>query len=98
LIALLIDDPEIDKNKLVKMAIVHDLAEAIVGDITPSCGVSHQDKRQRETAAMEQLVSTLNGSKEALEIQNLWLEYENAQTKEALLCKDIDKVIHIVCP
>ena len=30
------------------MALVHDLAESIVGDITPSCGVSKEEKIQRE--------------------------------------------------
>lgn len=31
-----------------KMAIIHDLAECIVGDITPFCGVSKEDKHARE--------------------------------------------------
>ena len=31
-----------------KLAIVHDLAESIVGDITPSCGVSKAEKYARE--------------------------------------------------
>ena len=30
------------------MALVHDLAESIVGDLTPSCGVSKEEKRKRE--------------------------------------------------
>lgn len=30
------------------MALVHDLAESIVGDITPLCGVSKEEKIQRE--------------------------------------------------
>lgn len=30
------------------MAIVHDLAECIVGDITPFCGVSLEEKHARE--------------------------------------------------
>lgn len=30
--------------RVIKMALVHDMAEAIVGDITPHCGVSDVDK------------------------------------------------------
>ena len=30
------------------MALVHDLAESIVGDLTPSCGVSKEEKSKRE--------------------------------------------------
>ncbi|KAM3172256.1 hypothetical protein ACTXT7_014933, partial [Hymenolepis weldensis] len=35
-------------EKVMKMAIVHDLAECIVGDITPFCGISKQEKHRRE--------------------------------------------------
>ena len=33
-------DGTVDSNRCVRMAIVHDVAEAIVGDITPHCKVS----------------------------------------------------------
>eukprot|EP00170_Pyropia_yezoensis_P009483 contig_41929_g9519 len=35
-----------------KLALVHDLAEALVGDITPHDGVSGEEKERRERAAM----------------------------------------------
>lgn len=34
----------LDAIRTVKMALVHDIGEAIAGDITPHCGVSDQDK------------------------------------------------------
>lgn len=37
------------------LALVHDLAESIVGDITPYCGVSKEDKKQREMDAMREI-------------------------------------------
>lgn len=73
------------------MAVVHDLAEAIVGDITPSDGVSAKDKHAMEKEAMESFVETLGSSAESLDIMGLWLEYEQAATPTSLLCKDIDK-------
>jgi putative hydrolase of HD superfamily len=30
------------------MSLVHDLAESIVGDLTPSCGVSREEKHKQE--------------------------------------------------
>lgn len=30
------------------MALVHDLGESVVGDITPHCGVSKEEKHKRE--------------------------------------------------
>ncbi|KAJ2043625.1 HD domain-containing protein 2, partial [Coemansia sp. RSA 2673] len=38
IMAMLVDDRTLDQAKCVKMAIVHDLAEALVGDITPFDG------------------------------------------------------------
>ena len=38
----------LDKNRCVKMCLVHDLAESIVGDITPHDNVSKEEKHRRE--------------------------------------------------
>ncbi|VEU44259.1 unnamed protein product [Pseudo-nitzschia multistriata] len=88
-----------DANKCIKMALVHDLAEATVGDITPHCGVSEDDKHARELAAMETMVQALGGSLPGLsgestggEILALWKEYEEGTSHEARLVKDMDKL------
>ncbi len=41
-------DPVVNKDRLVKVCLVHDLAEAVVGDITPYDGVSKEEKRKLE--------------------------------------------------
>jgi hypothetical protein len=41
-------DPRINRDRLMKICLVHDLAESIVGDITPHCGVSKEEKRVLE--------------------------------------------------
>lgn len=41
--------------RCMELAIIHDMAECIIGDITPNCGVSSEEKRRREAAAMEHL-------------------------------------------
>lgn len=38
----------VDIVKCVKMALIHDIAEAIVGDITPRCGHSDESKFKLE--------------------------------------------------
>ena len=40
---------------------VHDIAECIVGDITPHDNVTPEDKHKREMDAMEKLVKNLPG-------------------------------------
>lgn len=80
----------IDRDRCIKMALVHDLAEAIVGDITPHCGVSEEDKHSREKNAMANMVSLIDGHI-GKEIMELWEEYEQNSTPEAHFVKDIDK-------
>ena len=64
---------EYDQSRLVKMAIVHDLAEAIVGDIAPSDNVSKEDKHAREAAALSQIVDMLGAdTATAQEVKDLW--------------------------
>ncbi|KAI9088716.1 HD domain-containing protein [Phlyctochytrium arcticum] len=94
--AFLLNDPSIDRTKCIKMAIVHDLAECIAGDITPDSGVTKEAKHEMERKGMEDLVQMLNGSVEAKEIKSLWEEYEAAESSEALFVKDLDKFEMIV--
>uniref|UniRef100_I1JGU3 HD domain-containing protein n=1 Tax=Glycine max TaxID=3847 RepID=I1JGU3_SOYBN len=62
LMALIASDvPGVDRNKCIKMAIVHDIAEAIVGDITPLDGVSKAEKNQREQEALDHMCKVLGG-------------------------------------
>ncbi|XP_065849708.1 uncharacterized protein [Euphorbia lathyris] len=93
LMALIAPDiPGIDRDKCVKMAIVHDIAEAIVGDITPSCGISKAEKSRQEREALDHMCELLGGGPRAEEISQLWMEYEENSSPEAKIVKDFDKV------
>ncbi|KAJ1908240.1 hypothetical protein IWQ60_011715 [Tieghemiomyces parasiticus] len=94
--AMLIDDSSLDRHRCIKMSLVHDLAESIVGDITPYDGVSNEDKHQRERRAMNHIVQLLDSSAAAQEMHELWSEYEAGETSEAKLVKDLDKFEMIV--
>jgi putative hydrolase of HD superfamily len=74
-----------------KMALVHDLAESIVGDITPHAPVSKEEKYRLEKDGFKHLVELLGETEQAKEMFELWEEYEESETKEALLVKDLDK-------
>ncbi|MQM11875.1 hypothetical protein Taro_044785 [Colocasia esculenta] len=93
LMALITADlPGVDRERCIKIAIVHDIAEAIVGDITPSDGVPKAEKSRREQAALNEMCKVLGGGLRADEIKELWEEYENNSSLEANLVKDFDKV------
>nr|CAB3449064.1 unnamed protein product [Digitaria exilis] len=86
------DLPGVDRDKCVKMAIVHDIAEAIVGDITPSDNVPKEEKSRMEKEALDHMCELLGGGSRAQEIRELWMEYENNASLEAKVVKDFDKI------
>ncbi|XP_071716046.1 uncharacterized protein [Rutidosis leptorrhynchoides] len=86
------DTPGVNRDKCIKMAIVHDIAEAIVGDITPSDGVPKAEKSRLEKEALENMCKLLGGGPRAEEIHELWMEYEANSTTEAKVVKDFDKI------
>ncbi|EWC47210.1 hypothetical protein DRE_03329 [Drechslerella stenobrocha 248] len=91
---MLCPDPSIKKDKCVKMAIVHDMAESLVGDITPLDGIPKPEKHRRELETMEYLTQTLVApisESIAGEFMDLWNEYEMGQTPEAIFVKDVDR-------
>ncbi|CAN6444518.1 unnamed protein product [Victoria cruziana] len=86
------DIPGVDRERCIKIAIVHDIAEAIVGDITPSDGVPKAEKSRREHEALTYMCEVLGEQSRAAEVKELWAEYENNSSLEAKLVKDFDKV------
>ena len=81
----------LDTARAVQIALVHDLAEAIVGDIAPGDGVPAEEKHRREAAAMEQLGGVLGGCA-GERVRALWDEYEAGASPEARFVKDMDKL------
>lgn len=81
---------KIDTTKCMKMALAHDMAECIVGDITPHCGIAQEEKYRREEEAMKKL-SELAPPPIGEQLISLWYEYEKQETAEARAVKDLDK-------
>ena len=89
--------PDADFAKLVKLCLVHDLGEAVGGDVPApeqarrrEAGVATgkgKDERRDLHTLLEPLPSRL-----AAEIAGLWDEYEAAKTPEAKLAKALDKL------
>ncbi|GJE91238.1 HD domain-containing protein [Phanerochaete sordida] len=92
ILAMCTSDATLDVSKCVMLALVHDLAEAQVGDITPREGISKAEKRRLEAEAMDNFVhEMLHDSPAAQRIHALWQEYEEQETPEARFVKDLDR-------
>uniref|UniRef100_G3MQS3 5'-deoxynucleotidase HDDC2 n=1 Tax=Amblyomma maculatum TaxID=34609 RepID=G3MQS3_AMBMU len=85
------NDPDagVNKDKCIRMALVHDMGECIVGDITPTCGVSKEEKFRRESEAMDSLARLVDNVS-AAEFKSLWEEYEAQSSPESKVVKDLD--------
>jgi len=86
----------LDECKAVKMAVVHDLPEAICGDYAVRVNEKNQEvtsneKKQKEQQALEQLCGMLD-SENATELKGLWEEYEKRESKEARLVYELDRL------
>uniref|UniRef100_A0A0W0F2I0 Putative HD domain-containing protein n=1 Tax=Moniliophthora roreri TaxID=221103 RepID=A0A0W0F2I0_MONRR len=74
------------------MCVVHDLAEAQVGDIAPHEGISKAEKHRMEEEAMHSFIhGMLHNTPAAQRIESLYKEYEAGETPEAQFVKDLDK-------
>jgi len=83
--------PGLDLLKVLKMCIVHDLGEALNGDIPAVAQAAFPDKGAQERRDLLLLMRSLD---EPLrnEILALWDDYENAVSAEAQAVKALDKL------
>lgn len=84
---MLSDRKGLDSAKTIKMALLHDLAESVTGDITPG-EMTIQKKKKHEHSAMKKILGTLGMKK----YSSVWAEYEKGVSKEAKLVHQIDKL------
>ena len=81
----------VDLNRVLKMAIVHDLIE-IYADDSPAMDISAQvDKIEREQAAADKLFVLLP-AKQAIEYRALWEEFDAMQSPDAIYASAIDRL------
>ncbi|XP_055714104.1 5'-deoxynucleotidase HDDC2 [Phlebotomus papatasi] len=91
MVTFLLDGSEgLDRLKCMELALVHDLAECIVGDITPYCGVSREEKKRREMKAMEDITKMI--SPRGNRMMELFHEYEENTSPESKFIKDLDRL------
>jgi putative hydrolase of HD superfamily len=85
----------VDFLRSIKIALVHDIAESITGDIDAVLlmegKVMKEEKEAGEEAAMKK-IKNMASEKIGSEIYDLWNEYEEGQTREARFIKALDKL------
>ena len=83
----------LDTEKLIRMALLHDIHEALVGDYDRSDKhkIGESELRNRETEALKQVTSSLP---EVLQKKygSLFIEFQRQETEEARLVRQIDQL------
>jgi 5'-deoxynucleotidase YfbR-like HD superfamily hydrolase len=83
--------PGIDLARLLKMCLIHDLGEAIRGDVPAPAQAAGPRKADQERADLLELTVSLPPALQQ-EILDLWDEYESADSMVARLAKGLDKL------
>lgn len=81
--------PAVDINKVIKMCLLHDLGEAVTGDIPAF--LKNEQHETEEQMAVEQIIDRLP-EPYAAEIKNLFDEMYSLKTDESKLFKSLDNM------
>lgn len=85
--------PELDMNKVIRMCLIHDLGEAVTGDI-PAFEKT-DEHRSQERLALAQLVDTAPAA-DAAQMHALFAEMDALGTPEARLYKALDRIEAVI--
>ena len=80
---------DLDINKVIKMLVLHEIGETIIGDITPTDNITAEDKEKMEHEAMKEVLASLS---ERDELLALLYEFDEHKTNESLFAFRIDKM------
>ena len=85
------DCPHVNLNRVLKMALVHDLVEVYAGDTFAYDEEGNRDKLKRETEAADKLFGLLPED-QGVEYRKLWEEFDAMETPDALYAASIDRL------
>jgi putative hydrolase of HD superfamily len=83
--------PDLDSLKMLKIALIHDLGEAIYGDTPAPEQQPSDDKATRERAGLTTLLVSLPAAL-ADELMKLWDEYDTKSSPEGAFVRGLDKL------
>lgn len=88
--------PELDRERVLMMCLVHDLGEIYSGDISAALKPDADEKFNQEKQDMERVIRFLGNKEAGREIAALWEEYSAGRTAEARFVKALDKAETII--
>ena len=89
LLALLLCPPELNKLKVLEIALLHETGECIIGDLTPWDNLTDEEKSRMELEAVEKILGQLPESERLI---SLWKEFEYETSAEGIFVRQLDKL------
>jgi putative hydrolase of HD superfamily len=92
ILALSIDSEfeiNLDIGRVIKMLVLHELGEVVIGDITPFDNVTPEEKMEKEHDAIREVLGDLVKKEEYFA---LLLEFDERKTKESIFAYHCDKL------
>ncbi len=80
-----------DLLRCIKMLLIHDIVEIYAGDTYLYDEKGMEDKAERERNAAEKIYGILD-EEQKKQFMDLWLEFEDAKTKESIFANTLDRV------
>jgi len=91
---VLSDLQKLDTEKVLKMSLLHDIAESITGDLTPE-DISKNEKIKLENKTIDKILGNLP-SDLAKNYLTIWNEYNENISDEAKLVHEVDKLEMVI--
>jgi putative hydrolase of HD superfamily len=86
---------KIDVNKVIRMALIHDIVEIDAGDTFIYDEIAKKRQKEREAKAAERIFSILPDDQKDY-YSALWSEFEDNMTEESRFARAIDRVVAIL--
>lgn len=85
------NEPDLNVMRVIRMVLIHDIVEIDAGDTFLYDKVGQEDKVEREQAAALRIFGLLPEDQQE-EIRQLWDEFEERETSEALFAAALDRL------
>lgn len=87
LMAMMLSPDGLDRDRMIRMALIHEAGEVDIGDLTPY-DISPEEKLSMERKTVDRLAQVSGDWGE--EMKTLWEEYEEQKTREARFVRQLD--------
>lgn len=89
---MLMAPDNLDKEKCLKLALIHDLAEIYAGDYTPDDNITAKEKQKKELIGIKRVADELGEG----DLVDLFNEFTDQSSKEALFVNALDKIDNVI--